>query len=124
MYGSDRSGLSDPYAVISLNRYSSRSRVVKEDVCPTWDQTVVISNIKIFGPIQSVEQCPPPVVLEFFDEDEMVHFLDYKYFNNTCILVVNDSSYNNNTIINACALLKLTWYMVVPMRISTKFPDL
>ena len=76
MYGSDRSGLSDPYAVISLNRYSSRSRVVKADVCPTWDQTVIISNIKIFGPIQSVEECPPPVVMEFFDEDQVVCFHD------------------------------------------------
>ena len=76
MYGSDRSGLSDPYAVISLNRYSSRSRVVKADVCPTWDQTVIIGNIKTFGPIQSVEECPPPVVLEFFDEDKVVCFHD------------------------------------------------
>ena len=72
MYGSDRSGLSDPYAIISLSHYSSRSRVVKADVCPTWDQTIIISNIKIFGATKLVEECPPPVVLEFFDEDKVV----------------------------------------------------
>ena len=75
MYGSDRSGLSDPYAIISLGHYSSRSRVVKEKVCPVWDQTVIISNIKIFGDSQSVLDCPPPVVLEFFDEDKVVYLI-------------------------------------------------
>lgn len=76
MYGSDRSGLSDPYAIISLSRYSSRSRVVKADVCPTWDQTIIISNIRIFGATQSIEECPPPVVLEFFDEDQLVRLIN------------------------------------------------
>lgn len=77
MYGSDRSGLSDPYAIISLSRYSSHSRVVKEDVCPTWDQTIIISSIRIFGTTQSVKECPPPVVLEFFDEDQVVSMKRY-----------------------------------------------
>ena len=72
MYGSDKSGLSDPYAIISLGRYSSCSRVVKEKVCPTWDETIIINSIKIFGDAESVSKCPPPVVLEFFDEDKVV----------------------------------------------------
>ena len=81
MYGSDRSGLSDPYAIISLSRFSSHSRVVKAEVCPAWDETVIISNIKIFGDVDSVKECPPPVVLEFFDEDQVVcYFISLVYF--------------------------------------------
>lgn len=72
MYASDKSGLSDPYAVLSFNRYSARSRVVKESVCPTWDQTLLLSQVRIFGDPNSVMESPPPVVLEFYDKDMVV----------------------------------------------------
>lgn len=72
MYASDKSGLSDPYAVMSFTRYSTRTRVVKESVCPTWDQTLLINQIRIFGTPQSVLDSPPPVVLELFDKDIVV----------------------------------------------------
>ena len=72
MYASDKSGLSDPYAVLSFHRYSARSRVVKESVCPTWDQTLLLNQIRIFGNPQSVMESPPPVIIEFFDKDMVV----------------------------------------------------
>ena len=72
MYASDKTGLSDPYAIMSFGRYSTKSRVVKESLCPTWDQTMVISQIRVFGDTQSILDSPPPVVLEFFDKDQVV----------------------------------------------------
>lgn len=72
MYASDKSGLSDPYIVMSFSRYSARSRVVKESVCPTWDQTLLINQIRIFGNPGSVLESPPPVFLEYFDKDMVV----------------------------------------------------
>ena len=72
MYASDKTGLSDPYAIMSFGRYSTKSRVVKESLCPTWDQTMVINQIRVFGDTQSILASPPPVVLEFYDKDQVV----------------------------------------------------
>ncbi len=75
MYGSDKSGLSDPYAKVCINRYSFTTRIVKESVSPTWDQTILISQIKMYGEQSTVDDSPPPVVLEFYDKDIVVSCL-------------------------------------------------
>ena len=72
MYASDKSGLSDPYAILAFNRYSLQSRVVKESVCPTWDQTIIINQIRIFGDPTSILNSVPPIVIKFFDKDTIV----------------------------------------------------
>ena len=69
MYAGDSTGLSDPYTILSFDRYSIRSRVVKKSISPTWDQSMLIKEIRLFGDILD---SPPPVVLEFFDEDQVV----------------------------------------------------
>ena len=63
---------SDPFAIVSFNRYSTKSRVVKESVCPMWNQTLIIEHIRLFGDPDTVEQNPPPVILELFDKDQVV----------------------------------------------------
>ena len=60
----------DPYAVIAFSHKSAKSRVVKQSVCPTWDQTLIIKHLQFFGDCESVVKSPPPVVIEFFDEDK------------------------------------------------------
>lgn len=72
MYSSDKSGLSDPYAIMAFGRYSTRSRIIKESVCPTWDQTMLINQIRMFGDPRSVLESPPPVVVQFYDKDIVV----------------------------------------------------
>lgn len=79
MFASDKTGLSDPYSIMSFGRYSTKSRVVKESLCPTWDQTMVISQIRVFGDTQSILDSPPPVVLEFYDKDQVVRTVLYMY---------------------------------------------
>ncbi|XP_064383023.1 myoferlin-like isoform X2 [Halichondria panicea] len=71
MFSSDKSGLSDPYAIMAFGRYSTRSRIIKESVCPTWDQTMLINHIRMFGDPQSILDSPPPVTVEFFDRDQI-----------------------------------------------------
>lgn len=69
MYASDRSGLSDPYAIISFGTYSTRSKTVEQSLCPMWDQAIISrEKIKVFGDTDSL----PPVALEFYDEDKLV----------------------------------------------------
>ena len=72
MYASDKSGLSDPYAIISFNRHSFTTRVVKKSVSPTWDQTVVIGQIKLYREPDNVKSSPPPVAIQFYDKDMVV----------------------------------------------------
>ena len=72
LYSSDRTSLSDPYAVISFETFSSSSRVIEDSTSPMWDQTIISSQIRIFGDAQSVLESPPPVVLEFYDKDRLV----------------------------------------------------
>ena len=71
MYASDRSGLSDPYAIISFGCYSKHSRVVEQNLCPKWDQTLIFDRpIEVFGGTKSL----PPVVVDFFDKDKLVGY--------------------------------------------------
>ena len=72
MYASDKSGLSDPYIYMAFHRYSARTRVVKESVCPTWDQTLLLNQIRIYGSPNAILETPPPVTMEFFDKDVIV----------------------------------------------------
>ena len=59
----------DPYAVVSFNRHSMKSRVVKETLCPMLDQTLIFENVNFFGNTVVIKESPPPVVLEFYDEE-------------------------------------------------------
>ena len=72
MYSSDNTGLSDPYAIMSFEHYSTRSIVVKKSLCPTWDQTLIVSQTELFGDRNTMYDSPPPVVFEFYDEDQLV----------------------------------------------------
>ena len=70
MYASDRSGLSDPYAVVSFDCYSKKSQVVEQTLCPKWDETLIFDKeIEVFG---DTTQPLPSVVVDFFDKDKLV----------------------------------------------------
>ena len=72
LYTSDRASQSDPYAVVSFETFSLSSRVLEDSSSPMWDQTIVSSQIRIFGDTRTVLESPPPVVLEFYDKDRLV----------------------------------------------------
>ncbi len=78
MYASDRSGLSDPYAIVSFDCYSKVSRVVKQNLCPKWDQTLIFDKqVEVFG--DTIESLPY-VVVDFFDEDKLVSVTEYHLY--------------------------------------------
>ena len=39
---------------------------------PTWDQTLIIDDIELFGDPKIVAAVPPDVTVELFDEDIIV----------------------------------------------------
>ena len=65
----------DPYAVVSFGRFSQTSRVVKESICPTWDQTLIFDGIRLFGDLKTVKEFPPQIVIELYDKDQVVRKL-------------------------------------------------
>ena len=68
----DASGLSDPYARVVCGNQSACSRIIRETLSPTWDQTLIIDKIQIYGDIEEVLYEPPSVVIELFDYDPVV----------------------------------------------------
>lgn len=63
----------DPYAHVSFLHVSKTTEKLKATLNPTWDQTLIFNDVEIFGDPQNVAQLPPDVVLEFFDNDQVVH---------------------------------------------------
>ncbi|XP_041427025.1 myoferlin-like [Xenopus laevis] len=66
----DRDSFSDPYAHVSFLYQSKRTEIINCTLNPTWDQTLVFSDIDIFGEPCEIEQNPPSIVIELYDSDQ------------------------------------------------------
>lgn len=64
--------LSDPYAHVSFIHRSKTTEIIHSTLNPTWDQTIIFDEIEIYGDPQMVAQNPPQVVVELFDNDQVV----------------------------------------------------
>ena len=62
----------DPYAKVSFESHCQITRVIKQTVCPEWDQTLIFEEIQMYGPPAMVSECPPVVNIEIFDKDQVV----------------------------------------------------
>lgn len=62
----------DPYAHVSFLHFSKTTEKLKATLNPTWDQTLIFSDVEIYGDPKNIAQCPPDVVLEFYDHDQVV----------------------------------------------------
>ncbi|KAE8590870.1 hypothetical protein XENTR_v10018236 [Xenopus tropicalis] len=65
----DRDSFSDPYAHVSFLYLSKRTEIITCTLNPTWDQTLVFSDIEICGEPREIEQNPPIIVIEIYDSD-------------------------------------------------------
>ena len=70
MYASDKSGLSDPYAIVSFGCYSMCSCVIEQTLCPKWDEAIIFNKqqIEVFGDTKPLLH----VVVDFYDKDKLV----------------------------------------------------
>lgn len=62
----------DPYAHVSFLHMSKMTHVIQNTLNPVWDQTLIFEDIEIHGDPQTVASCPPEVVLELYDSDQVV----------------------------------------------------
>ncbi|XP_047668037.1 myoferlin isoform X1 [Tachysurus fulvidraco] len=67
----DKDSFSDPYCYVSFLHVSKTTEIIKANLNPTWDQTLIFNNIEIYGDPQTVAQNPPDIVLELFDSDQV-----------------------------------------------------
>ncbi|XP_017273942.1 myoferlin-like isoform X2 [Kryptolebias marmoratus] len=67
----DKDSFSDPYAHVSFLHLSKTTEKLKATLNPTWDQTLIFHDIEIYGDPQNIVDCPPDVVLEFYDSDQV-----------------------------------------------------
>lgn len=72
MYSGDKSGLSDPYAVVSFNDFNDKTKIIKESRCPVWNQTLMMNDIELYGNKDFIMEHIPPVTVEFWDKDMLV----------------------------------------------------
>ncbi|TMS22003.1 Myoferlin [Larimichthys crocea] len=61
----------NPYAHISFLHLSKTTEKLQATLNPTWDQTLIFSDVQIYGDPRNLAQCPPDVVLEFYDNDQV-----------------------------------------------------
>ncbi len=73
LYGSDKSCLSDPYAIVSFGNHSQRSAIKKQTLCPIWNETLIVRELKIYGDINFIKECQKieSITVSLWDEDKV-----------------------------------------------------
>ena len=78
--GLDSEGVSDAYAHVCFQNVSAPTRVIKETLCPDWDQTLVFEEMSLFGSPAVIAENPPLVFIELYDKDKVVSMMDWWSF--------------------------------------------
>ncbi|CAL8298808.1 unnamed protein product [Merluccius merluccius] len=67
----DKDSFSDPYVHVSFLNVSKTTEVIKSNLNPTWDQTLIFEDVEIYGDPKTVGHQPPSVVMELYDSDQV-----------------------------------------------------
>uniref|UniRef100_A0A8B9K0I1 Dysferlin, limb girdle muscular dystrophy 2B (autosomal recessive) n=1 Tax=Astyanax mexicanus TaxID=7994 RepID=A0A8B9K0I1_ASTMX len=65
----DKDSFSDPFAIVSFLHQSQKTVTVRNNLNPTWDQTLIFYELEIFGDAEVTEKSPPNIVVELYDQD-------------------------------------------------------
>uniref|UniRef100_H2Z079 C2 domain-containing protein n=1 Tax=Ciona savignyi TaxID=51511 RepID=H2Z079_CIOSA len=58
-----------PTAGIRFSENNRFFQVIEETLSPTWDQTLIMPNITLFGRAEELRDDPPIIIIEVFDQD-------------------------------------------------------
>ncbi|KAL0985656.1 hypothetical protein UPYG_G00160070, partial [Umbra pygmaea] len=71
LIAADSTGLSDPFARVTFLNHSQNTAIINQTLTPTWNQTLLMKQIKLQGDLIDLEKDPPRVVIEVYDDDAL-----------------------------------------------------
>uniref|UniRef100_A0A671Z1B9 Fer-1 like family member 6 n=1 Tax=Sparus aurata TaxID=8175 RepID=A0A671Z1B9_SPAAU len=75
LIAADNSGLSDPFARVTYLSHSQTTNVISQTLSPTWNQCLLMSSLLLSGDLQHIEQEPPRILIEVYDDDSKAEYL-------------------------------------------------
>ncbi|XP_066595937.1 otoferlin [Prorops nasuta] len=67
--GMDSSGLMDPFLQVEFGDYTCSTKVARQSLDPSWDQTLVFPPLRLYGTDEYLKRSPPKAILRAFDRD-------------------------------------------------------
>ncbi|XP_038641430.1 myoferlin-like isoform X3 [Scyliorhinus canicula] len=67
----DNNTSADPHIQVSFLYQSKRTEVIRGNLNPIWDQTLIFEEIEVYGSLREIVETPPFVLLELFDSNRM-----------------------------------------------------
>ncbi|XP_077583821.1 fer-1-like protein 6 isoform X1 [Stigmatopora nigra] len=71
LIAADSSGLSDPFVRVTYLSQSQTTKVISQTLSPTWNQCLQMSPIVLSGDLQYIQNEPPRLVIEVYDDDAL-----------------------------------------------------
>ncbi|XP_069388583.1 fer-1-like protein 6 isoform X2 [Paralichthys olivaceus] len=71
LIAADTSGLSDPFARVTCLSHSQTTNIISQTLSPTWNQSLLMSHLKLSGDLQYIQQEPPHIIIEVYDDDAL-----------------------------------------------------
>ena len=51
-------------------------QVIDETLSPTWDEMLIFNEVVMYGNMEEIKDEPPTIVIEIFDQDRVVSFIN------------------------------------------------
>ncbi|XP_035994611.1 fer-1-like protein 6 isoform X2 [Fundulus heteroclitus] len=71
LIAADNTGLSDPFARVTFLSHSQITNIISQTLSPTWNQCLPMSHLLLSGDLQYIQEEPPHVVVEVYDDDAL-----------------------------------------------------
>ncbi|KAI3356016.1 hypothetical protein L3Q82_017285 [Scortum barcoo] len=71
LIAADTTGLSDPFARVTFLSNSQTTNIISQTLSPTWNQCLPMSRLLLSGDLQHIQQEPPCVIIEVYDDDAL-----------------------------------------------------